>query len=134
MELSGGCLCGAITYAFSCDGTEVADYCHCRECRRASGAPVLAWVQIAPAHFRLTQGRTKPFTSSGHATRWFCPDCGSPLYMTDPAGKSIGITLGTLDTPGALRPTVHGWDAERLAWFQTTDTLPRYAHAPPYDL
>ncbi len=134
MQIKGGCLCGAVRYAAAVSGERVVDYCHCRQCRQSSGAPVLAWAQLPPADFRLTQGQAKPYRSSAHATRWFCADCGSPLYMTDDAGRSVGITLGTLDTPGAMAPTVHGWETERVSWFKIDDHLPRHAEAPPYDL
>ena len=99
MQLTGACLCNAIAYEFSCTGNEVADYCHCRQCQKSSGAPILPWVQVPPQNFRITRGHAKPYASSTHSTRWFCPDCGTPLYMTDHANRSVGITLGTLDTP-----------------------------------
>jgi hypothetical protein len=134
MHATGACLCGAIRYEILYAAGDVVDYCHCEQCRRASGAPVLAWVEVAPERFRITQGDAKPFASSTRATRWFCPDCGTPLYMTDDAGRSVGITLGTLDQPEAVRPTVHGWESERLEWFRIADDLPRYAQAPPYTL
>ncbi len=134
MQLTGGCLCGANRYEFTCAGDEVADYCHCRQCRAASGAPVVAWVQVPPAAFRVTQGSAASFASSARATRWFCGTCGSQIYVTDSAGRSVGVTLGTLDNPAAVLPTVHGWEAERIPWFATADALPRYRHAPPYDL
>ena len=134
MHLTGACLCGSMTYEIFHRIGDVADYCHCEQCRRASGAPVVAWLQVAPADFRVTKGAAKPFASSAHSTRWFCPDCGAALYMTDEKGASIGITLGTLDRPDAVRPTVHGWESERLEWFRTADALPRYPKAPPYDL
>jgi hypothetical protein len=54
--------------------------------------------------------------------------------MTDSNGKSVGIALGTLDDANLVRPTVHGWVAARLDWFDTADGLPRYAEDPPYDL
>jgi hypothetical protein len=53
--------------------------------------------------------------------------------MTDAGGVSVGITLGTLDAPAAVRPTVHGWESERLPWFAVADGLPRFERAPPYD-
>jgi len=134
MRLSGGCLCGAVRYEAAPEAGDVADYCHCVQCRRAAGAPVVAWVQVAPDRFAVVQGAAKAFASSAAATRWFCGDCGSQLYMTDAAGVSVGITLGTLDTPAAVRPTVHGWESERLAWFAVADGLPRYEQAPPYDV
>jgi len=130
---AGGCLCGAVRYEVTVDGREVVDYCHCRECRKASGAPVTAWVQVAPAAFRVIRGEARGFASSAAATRWFCGACGSQVYMTDAAGKSVGVTVGTLDDPAAVRPSVHGWESERVAWLNVVDGLPRHAKNPPYD-
>jgi hypothetical protein len=134
MKLTGGCLCGAIRYEILAEAVDVADYCHCAQCRKASGAPVVAWIQLPPSRFRVTQGAAKSFASSSHSTRWFCGGCGSPVYMTDDFGTSVGVTLGALDEPEAVRPNVHGWESARLAWFQTDDALPRYPESPPYDL
>jgi hypothetical protein len=134
MKLEGGCLCGALRYEIDTTANDVADYCHCTQCRKASGAPVVAWIQVAPDRFRLMRGSGQPFRSSPDATRWFCSSCGSPVYMTDSSGKSVGVTLGTLDNPEHVRPTVHGWESQRIDWFDLTDMLPRYADHPPYDL
>jgi hypothetical protein len=134
MHLAGACLCGAIAYEISAQPGDVADYCHCAQCRRASGAPVVAWVQVSPDRFRVTAGQARAFASSTHSTRWFCGACGSHLYMTDAIGRSIGVTLATLDKPGAVLPTVHGWESERIPWFEVKDRLPRYSKSPPYDL
>jgi len=134
MMLTGGCLCGEIRYEAEALAGDVADYCHCGQCRRAGGAPVIAWLQVSPDRFRVTHGEPRGFHSSPGATRWFCPNCGSPLYMTDQDGRSVGITLGTLDRPEAVSPTVHGWHSARISWFETTDQLPRYPETPPYDL
>jgi hypothetical protein len=133
-QLDGGCLCGKIRYRVSPEPGDVADYCHCTQCRRASGAPLTAWLQLPPWRFHLTAGRPKSFSSSAHSTRFFCPDCGSQLYMTDQAGRSVGITLGTLDAPEDVRPTVHGWTKHLLSWLNIVDNLPRYDDFPPYDL
>ena len=130
--LSGGCLCRAIAYEIEYCPGDVADICHCRQCRKASGAASLPWVQVAPARFRLTRGAARAYAASAQATRWFCGQCGTPLYMTDAGGASIGITLGTLDTPDAVQPTVHGWVGEALAWEVLDAALPAYAKAPPY--
>ncbi len=133
MRFEGGCLCGAVRYEVTVRAGDVADYCHCVACRKAGGAPVVAWVQVTPGRFAVTAGAAKGFASSALATRWFCGDCGSQLFMTDPGGVSVGITLGTLDAPEAVRPTAHGWESERLPWFAVADGLPRFERAPPYD-
>jgi hypothetical protein len=132
--LTGACLCGAIAYEIIHAPGDVADICHCVQCRRASGAASLPWVQVPPARFRLTRGTANAYASSPHATRWFCGDCGTPLYMTDDENRSVGITLGSLDQPERITPTVHGWLCERIAWEPLDETLPRYEKAPPYDL
>jgi hypothetical protein len=131
--LTGACLCGAVTYEIDHVAGDVADICHCAECRRASGAASLPWVQVPPGRFRLTKGTARAYASSPNARRWFCGDCGTPLYMTDHENRSVGITLGSLDRPEAVTPTVHGWLCERIAWEALDDTLPRYPKAPPYD-
>lgn len=132
--LRGGCLCGAIRYEVTRGGAEVVDYCHCSQCRKASGAPVTAWLQVPPPCFRLVAGAPTGFAASPAAMRWFCGACGAPLYMTDAEEKSVGVTLGTLDNPEAVSPSVHGWYGARVEWLALADDLPRYSESPPYDL
>ncbi len=134
MLLTGMCLCGAVAYELDHVPGDVADICHCGQCRRASGAASLPWVQVPPSRFRVTRGAARGFASSAHATRWFCGDCGTPLYMTDDEGRSVGVTLGSLDEPEAVTPTVHGWVSARVGWEVLDEDLPRYGEAPPYDL
>lgn len=133
MRLGGGCLCGAVRYEADLEEDDIADYCHCRECRRASGAPVVAWIQLASSRFRVVQGQASAFASPAGATRWFCGRCGSPLYMTDPDDRSLGIAVASLDEPDRVPPRLHGWFEERISWFDTRDELLRFQHHPPYD-
>jgi hypothetical protein len=134
MRLTGGCLCGRVRYEAEILPNDVADWCFCGQCRKASGAASLPWVQVAPGRFVVTQGEARGFASSPHSTRWFCPQCGTPLYMTDDAGRSVGITLGSLDGPGLVPPTVQGWVGSRVGWAKPDPDLPSFEDAPPYDL
>ena len=134
MKLEGGCLCGAVRYRVEALASDVADYCHCSQCRKASGAPVVAWIQVPPDRFAVTKGEARAFRSSARAQRWFCGECGGQVYMTDDEGRSVGVTLGSLDDPSAVKPTVHGWASAQISWLCLTDDLPRYEREPPYDL
>jgi hypothetical protein len=50
----GGCLCGAIRYEI--DWVFDVIYCHCNQCRRINGAPVLLSAQVPGNAFLLTEG------------------------------------------------------------------------------
>lgn len=130
--LTGGCLCGRVRYEVESDGA-VVDYCHCDSCRRSTGGATVAWMQVKPDRFRVTAGEAATYRSSPGATRHFCRACGSQLFMTDGEGRSVGITLGTLDDKNAVAPTAHGWDGDRPSWLCLTDDLPRFAGSPDYD-
>jgi len=123
----GGCACGSIRYR----GTGQPDhesYCHCKICRKASGAPVVAWITLAADSFQFTQGRPARFDSSAHAFREFCPRCGTQLTFrarTDPA--RVDITTATLDDPSAFPPKDHIWTSSRISWFEVDDLLPRHS-------
>jgi len=125
-ELTGGCLCGAVRYRITAAPVEVL-YCHCGMCRRAQGAPVVAWLTVPIGAFEVTQGALKAYRSSQRAFRRFCGDCGTPLnWVAADAPRYIDVSIASLDTPEAYGPTLHLWAASRIPWFDTADRLPRY--------
>ncbi len=129
-KLEGGCLCGAVRYEVV--GPEFdAGYCHCSICRRASGAPVIAWANVEPAAFRVTRGTPRRYRSSPSGERAFCPDCGSQLFFvpTDPAWH-LSFMLATLDDPNSIVPRLHIFIHDKLPWFEIADQLPRYHDEP----
>ena len=104
--------------------------CHCSACRRASGAPCVAWFTVPRAAWRLTSGRTASFRSSTHATRSFCPRCGTPVtFASDRFPDEIDVTTGSLDDPEALPPRDHTHAAAKLCWIEPADGLPRFPGA-----
>ena len=129
--LSGGCLCGAVRYEASGEPYHCG-YCHCVTCRRASGAPVVAWFSVKLADFRLVQGELKRFVSSDHGERRFCADCGSQLLFDDYRYRDeIDITTASLDDPGPVRPQFHLYDRSRIEWVRFGDGLPNHAETRP---
>jgi hypothetical protein len=129
LPLEGGCLCGSVRYRINGEPRNT-DYCHCRMCRRAGGAPVVARLIVADAAFSWTKGAPAVYRSSAAAERLFCPDCGAQLALRDEPDY-LDVTLASLDDPAAVRPSYHIWTSSRIAWFETADDLPRYPGRRP---
>lgn len=133
MNHEGGCLCGAIRYQAEGEPIVVA-LCHCSKCRRAAGAPAVAWAMFEQSAFRVVNGDPKLYASSPGVERGFCGVCGTPLtFAADFMPGLVDVTVGSLDDPEALPPSMHIWESKRLRWQAIDDTLPRHAELPPQD-
>jgi hypothetical protein len=125
LELQGGCLCAAVRYRLLSEPFE-AGYCHCALCRRATGAPVVAFGTVPFADFQLI-GNPRRRRSSDFGERWFCRECGTQVAMhVDHQPDTIDFTIATLDDPERLRPQFHIFFGSRIEWFDTADRMPRY--------
>ena len=122
----GGCLCGAVRYRVG--GTpSFSVICHCASCRRASGAPTVAWLTFERQNFEILVGKPATFRSSPGVIRQFCASCGSALtYETDKTPVSIDVTTATLDEPGEFPPTMEVWLADQLRWQPTDPKLEQF--------
>ena len=121
---TGGCRCGAIRFTASAQPF-YASYCHCGDCRRASGAPVSAFVGFYKADIRF-EGPTGSTYGQTPVKRSFCGTCGAPIAYTDERlGDQIFIMLGAMDAPENHPPRVHGYVRQELPFFHLDDGLPR---------
>src|SRR5690606_31877078 len=94
--MRGGCYCGYVVYEVSPPFSEETN-CHCSICRRTSGAPFVAWLTAEAAMFRLVEGKPTQFRSSSHATRTFCPRCGTQLtFASDRTPEQVDVTIASL--------------------------------------
>jgi hypothetical protein len=107
----GGCLCGAVRYRVS-GAPSNSMICHCQTCRRAAGAPVVAWLTFPKSSFQFLKGEADTYRSSD-----------SP--------KSIDLTTCSLDHPQAFAPTHHSWLSHDLAWVRFGDGLPAFQEWRP---
>lgn len=131
MTHQGGCHCGAVRYEVAGEPQHVA-LCHCSDCRKSSGAPMVAWAAFTEDQFKLIEGEPVTFNSSGSAMRSFCPKCGSGLYYRNAEFLPgiVDIQSATLDNPEALPPGAHIQTAERLGWMETAHSLPAFERFP----
>ncbi len=122
--LRGGCFCGQVCY--EARGTPFhATLCHCADCRRAAGAPAVAWFTVLQSNFRVTAGEPAVFRSSPRAVRRFCPTCGTQLtFEADATPDEVDITTASLDDPAAAPPRDHSYAASRVSWDRLDESLP----------
>ena len=118
--LTGGCLCGAIRYSVATPITELRA-CHCTNCQKTSGAGGSVNALVSISAFHITQGTPKRYDSladSGRTLyRFFCGDCGSPIYSQRQAFPDTAVLrAGTLDDAGEMRITANIWTRSARPW------------------
>jgi len=124
--VEGGCCCGSIRYRVNGEPTN-SMICHCRTCRKAAGAPVVAWVTFPIERFAFTHGQAIEFHSSQPVTRTLCGSCGTPLtYQHADDLSSIDVTTCSLDEPESFPPTHHSWVSHDVQWVRFEDGLPSF--------
>ena len=130
-KYAGRCLCGTTQYEAT--GEPVAAVlCHCSMCRRAAGAPAVAWAMFASDQFVVTGGQIAKYLSSDGAERGFCSGCGTTLtFSADYLPGLVDVTISSLDDPSRLSPSMHIWESRRLDWFVSADPWPRHKEFPP---
>jgi hypothetical protein len=134
MTEAGGCHCGAVRYEVSGTPQHVA-LCHCTDCRKSAGAPMVAWTAFTEDQFKVTKGDAKTINSSGTSMRSFCPECGTGLWFRNQEVLPgiVDIQTATLDNPEAYPPEVHIQTAERIGWMKAAHSLPEFARYPGMD-
>lgn len=131
MILEGGCQCGAVRY--SVEGEPVhAALCHCSDCQKSSGAPMVAWAAYKSDGFSVTSGEVTAYQGQGGSIRHFCPRCGSGMWFANEAVLPglVDVQVASLDDPSAVTPGAHIQTAERIDWMRKLADLPEFERYP----
>ena len=128
--LKGRCHCGSVRYEMPAEVLHHA-LCHCADCRRHAGAPMVAWAMVPAGQLRVT-GQPTVYRSSEHGRRHFCEACGTSLFYVNEAvlPGMVDVQTGTLDDPSALPAQAHIQAAERIDWMETAHELPMFERYP----
>lgn len=131
--LTGGCHCGAIRYEIEGEPINHA-LCHCVDCQRNSGAPMVGWLMVEDTALDVT-GEPVVYPSSEHALRYFCVQCGTGLFYSNAEllPGMVDVQSATLDEPGEAPPQAHIQVAERIGWMKEAHRLPEFEGFPPQD-
>ncbi|MNN78873.1 Glutathione-dependent formaldehyde-activating enzyme [compost metagenome] len=108
---------------------ESATHCHCSQCRKGHGAAFASYGTVPLSAFRLLEGGEAlgRYISSPGVTRSFCKVCGSTLlWHTEHRrhANSVGVALGTLDSPLGEIAQKHIYTDSKADWYAINDGLP----------
>ncbi|KQX34079.1 hypothetical protein ASD04_17720 [Devosia sp. Root436] len=130
VDLTARCACGSV--AMSVRGPVVSMLmCSCLDCQRATGSGH-ATVALVPAEALHLDGAAKSFDrpsdSGATFTRYFCPDCGTPLYgQSSRAPDMRMIPVGFFAGQNAwFEPNQLIFARSQQAWDLIADHLPRH--------
>ena len=130
--VSGGCACGAVTFEIT-GSFEAFFLCHCARCRKDTGSAHAANLFSSSATLEWLSGADRVKTYRVPDTRHeksFCPDCGSALPGVQMDGTLLVVPAGSLDSAFDMRPTAHICCANRAAWDEDLESVPRLDGLP----
>lgn len=130
-ELTATCLCGSVR--ISC-GKPVGSggYCYCGDCRKVTGSGFSVNIPFEAGEFHIVAGEPSSFTktaeSGNELTRYFCRNCGSPLFGTSPQHPGrVYVRAGIIDQPSLIRPGSQSWCQSKVEWAVIDVNLPSHA-------
>lgn len=125
------CFCETVEFAIAGVPEWVA-YCHCEDCRRATGAPVTAYASFKNEVLELISGTLLYFESSPGTLWGSCSVCHSPItYQCEKYPEETHIHLITIDAHDDLSPDIHVHCSEKVRWLDIADDWPKYEEAGP---
>jgi hypothetical protein len=127
---TGRCYCGAVQFEIVSLGALVN--CHCRFCRRVSGAAftTVALVPTSDLHFTAGEEVVRR-CASGEGSRFFCSECGTRLFNRPASTEEITmLVVGTLDDEPASPPVMHINVESKAPWYAILDDLPQHPGLP----
>ena len=79
------------------------------------------------------EDRLQGWTPEGGRTKTFCGDCGSAVFIQDPADGAIaGVRMGAFDEDPGVRPSARQFTAYAAPWEPIPDDgLPRHPERVP---
>jgi hypothetical protein len=112
----GSCLCGALRYELEGE-IDAVWFCHCSNCRKASGGSGNAIIVVPRERFRWISGEDHRVTYELRATYSItrCKTCGSPLPAEEDEAN-VYLTAGTLDEPLGAGIGTHIFHGSRPDW------------------
>lgn len=126
---TGGCLCGAVTYEMSMEPV-VNGICNCKNCQKQAGSAFSTISGVPKAAIEVKGDALKTYRDSdtdngGTVERFFCGECGSPIYSVTPGQPDlVFLKSGTLDDTSGWVPQFNLWCSTKQDWVVSPEGVP----------
>jgi hypothetical protein len=130
VDLAARCACGAVSIAVS-GPIRSMFMCSCVDCQKATGTghSTVAIARLADVHVTgATKSFARPADSGAILARWFCPECGTPLYAQSsraPDALMLPVGLFGADAPW-FAPNQLIFARSHREWDSIAAELPRH--------
>lgn len=127
---TGGCACGAVRFTIT-DEPMFQNHCQCVDCQKRSGTGHGSYLTFpSRGHVKL-EGQAREWQLAGDSgnakSHWFCPKCGTPVYLTFAANPDIFTVHATaLDHPERFAPDALTYAIRGFAWDAIAPDVPRF--------
>ena len=127
----GGCGCGTLRYEVR-GGPIYVNNCHCRQCQRQTGSTSVVNAFFETEALTLLSGETErnlfKAGSGGDHVIVRCSECGTAVWSHYPrlGELGLGLRVGTLDDPDAVRPDGIIFTGEAMNWVAFPADIPRF--------
>ncbi|MEO0329390.1 MAG: GFA family protein [Pseudomonadota bacterium] len=123
---NGHCRCGGVSIE-STGKPYFSGYCHCDDCRRSNGAPVVSFAGFKTDKIDWKKQDTLAHWQNGNFKRHFCKSCGSPIAYTDAVLPDVVFFYaGFMENPESFPPDHHSYNSEKISWLKLADDLPKF--------
>ena len=135
--LTGSCYCGQIKYRIKSPINYVV-HCHCRPCRKVTGAAFYSGGFIARSDFAITEGSDLVKIQSNiwnhqnpDVSRFYCGECGGRLGVYIDKDTLMNVAINTLDDEPNEDSGVHINVESKAPWYSIPASAEQHAQFPP---
>lgn len=124
--ISGACFCKAVKYELLRE-SQMQGLCFCTDCQRVGGSAHWTSYAVAPADFRLLEGKLTPYTydpgSGREVTRHFCGTCGTQIMVQSDELGVASVNAMTFDDQTQFAPEVAYFSESAPHWYEVDTRL-----------
>ena len=125
------CSCGQLQLTIEGEPSRVS-MCHCLECQRRTGAVISNQARFRREQITSINGTATAWKRRGESgntlTCYFCPTCGSTVYIENEAFPGIvAVAIGNFADANFPAPTVSVWEETRHSWVSLPPDTTRMA-------